>query len=64
MEAETSADRQALAAVIRPRRLRRAVEWMQQHAEPVDEQVWAEVYQIMRTAPSRRTRLIAARIFA
>jgi hypothetical protein len=64
VEAEASADRQALAAVVPPRRLLSAVAWMLEHAEPVDQQVWAEIYQIMRTAPSRRTRLIAARIFA
>jgi hypothetical protein len=53
VEAEASADRQALAAVVPPRRLLSAVAWMLEHAEPVDQQVW-----IVRaeTLPARRRR--------
>jgi hypothetical protein len=47
-----------------PRRLLRATEWMLGHEDHIDERIWQQIYSIMETAPSRRTRLMAARLLA
>ena len=46
------------------RRLMSAVAWMQQHDEPVDQQLWDGIWHIAKNAKSYRTRLLAKRMLA
>jgi hypothetical protein len=50
--------------VVTRREILRATEWMLAHQEPIDAQVWETIYDTMRSARSRRTRLMAARLLA
>jgi len=56
--------REGLREVATARELLSAAQWMRDQDEPIDAQMWQTVYEIMRTAPSRRTRLMAARFFS
>jgi hypothetical protein len=53
-----------LAVVNAPRQLLSCVRWMQARGDPVDDQLWAGIWEIAQTAPSRRTRLMATRMLA